>query len=177
MKLEFVTPSPVKIPEHLSDHVWDNLERFNDVEIAILGISEYRGDEANKGCEHGPDAIRKAFYELKNFPKVNIADVGNILMGDSYTDSIYALKTTMHRLLEHRIIPILLGGDITMMTAHEQAYHGLYFPFINIMHVDETFRLHSNGEDVTDVTTYLYQSDCATAWAVIPSRSHSGLYP
>ena len=144
--MDYVVPSKVEIPGHLSEHVWDNLERFNDVKIAIIGICEYRGDAENEGTESAPDAIRRQLYRLKNFPKINIADVGNILMGDTYKDSLYALEATLHRLLEHRIIPIVLGGDQTMLQAHERAYHNLYFPFINVLQVDERFAL-GNGND------------------------------
>lgn len=155
MKLEFVQKSSVPIPEHLKDHVWDNLDNFNEVEVAIIGICEYRGHVANKGCEHAPDAIRQQLYALDNFPNVKIADVGNILMGDSYSDSVYALQATMHRLMEHKIIPIVLGGDITMMLAQEKAYHNLYFPFINVLHIDERFNLRGDGEGLIHEGNYL----------------------
>ncbi|MCP4124958.1 MAG: formimidoylglutamase [Bacteroidetes bacterium] len=155
MQLEFTTPSQVAIPVHLSSVIESGMENFNDIRIAILGICEYRGNMENKGCEHAPDAIRKQLYRLHNFPALRIADAGNIKMGESYKDSLFALKSTIHRLLEHKIIPIILGGDQTMLQAQELAYHNLYFPFINVLQVDERFHLQGDDDEMTHTGNYL----------------------
>lgn len=156
MQLEYTVPSTIPIPDRLTSHVWEGLENFNEVKIAILGICEYRGHAANSGCEAAPDAIRRQLYKLKSWPNINIADAGNIILGDTYKDSLFALEKTLHRLLEHRIIPIIIGGDQTMLQAHEQAYHKLYFPFINLLQVDEYFNLNTgDDEDPVDRENYL----------------------
>lgn len=158
MHLEFTTPSKVAVPDRLT-HVFETgLDNFNEVRIALVGIEEYRGHVENKGCESAPDAIRRELYRLSGFPDLRIADAGNIAMGASYSDSIYALSSTLNRLLAQRIIPIILGGDQTLLAAHEQAYHNLYFPFINVLQVDERFSLHpgdEDGEEPVDNDNYL----------------------
>jgi arginase family enzyme len=151
MHLEYTLPSTVKIPESLKGNFSSSSDvSAEDFKICIVGMDEFRGNIANKGCEMGPDAIREQLFQLKNFPNLKILDAGNIKMGDSYRDSLYALKQTVHELLEHNIIPIILGGDKTMLWAQEQAYHNLPTKtYTNVIQVDESFDLaQENTPDI-----------------------------
>lgn len=152
MQLEYVTASEVVIPECLSESFIRYNDKINveDYSLGIIGMEEFRGNEANLGCESGPDAIRKQLFQLKNFPKLKILDVGNIKMGVSYKDSHFALKSTLHEMLKADIIPIVLGGDKTLLCAQQAAYYDLHFPFINILQIDEKFKM---GNDVDEEIT------------------------
>lgn len=156
MQLEYTTPSKVIIPDHLSETI-TAYSTTDDVEykLAILGIEEFRGNEANEGCENGPDVIRKELFLLRNFPSIKILDAGNIKMGVSYNDSRFAIKSTVHELLKSGYIPIILGGDKTMLCGQEAAYHDLDFPFINVLHVDEKFELGSDIDETVNASNYL----------------------
>ncbi|MEZ5023108.1 MAG: formimidoylglutamase [Chitinophagales bacterium] len=157
MQLEYVTASEVAIPDYLSESFVRYNDKINieDFTLGIIGMEEFRGNEANLGCESGPDAIRRQLFQLKNFPKIKIIDAGNIKMGVSYKDSHFALKSTLHEMLKADIIPIVLGGDKTLLCAQQEAYYNLHFPFINILQIDEKFKMGNDVDEEITAENYL----------------------
>ncbi|MEZ5006572.1 MAG: formimidoylglutamase [Chitinophagales bacterium] len=157
MQLEYVTASEVAIPDYLSESFVRYNDKINveDFTLGIIGMEEFRGNEANLGCESGPDAIRRQLFQLKNFPKIKIIDAGNIKMGVSYKDSHFALKSTLHEMLKADIIPIVLGGDKTLLYAQQEAYYNLHFPFINILQIDEKFKMGNDVDEEITAENYL----------------------
>ena len=48
-----------------------NDSEFPDIaisDIVIVGVAEFRGNEIKSGKGHGPNAIRRQFYQLYNIP-------------------------------------------------------------------------------------------------------------
>lgn len=156
VNLEYVSKSSVAIPAALKEKIVEyNPNQEGDFQLAILGVEEFRGNVANEGCELAADKIRTQLFQLKQFPKLKIVDVGNIKMGVSYRDSVFALKETIHELLKASIIPIILGGDKTLLNAQQDAYENLALPFTNILHVDEAFALEESEEELISAENYL----------------------
>lgn len=121
--------------------VQDGLPDLNDVQIAIIGVLENRNDVNYSGADIQLDTIRNVLYSL--FPgnwHTRVADLGDILKGDSVEDSYFALKTTVAVLLENQIIPIILGGSQDLTYPNYRAYDGI-LPMVNIVSVDSNFDL------------------------------------
>ena len=105
---------------------------LDGVKVAILGVLENRNDVNYIGGELQFDTIRKSLYAL--FPgnwHTSIADLGDILKGDSVDDTYFALKTTLSVLLEKKIIPIILGGSQDLTYPNYRAYD-TFSPMVNI---------------------------------------------
>ncbi|OUR94364.1 arginase [Flavobacteriales bacterium 34_180_T64] len=114
---------------------------LDDVKIAIIGVLENRNDIDYIGEELQFDALRKSLYAL--FPGnwyTQIADLGDILQGDSVEDTYFAVRTTLTVLLEKKIIPIILGGSQDLTYANYRAFDNV-MPMVNIVNVDSNFDL------------------------------------
>ena len=114
---------------------------LDDIKIAILGVLENRNDINYIGDNIHFDQVRRAFYEL--FPGnwfTGVADLGDILQGESVEDTYFALRTTVAILIEKKIIPIILGGSQDLTYANYRAYDSI-MPMVNIVNVDSNFDL------------------------------------
>ena len=98
-----------KIKVHSQQH---GIPDLNDVQIAIIGVSEYRNDVNYIGEDFELSEIRKSLYAL--FPgnwQTSIADLGNIDSGEAVKDTYFALESIVKDLVVENIIPIILGGS------------------------------------------------------------------
>ncbi|RKE98242.1 formimidoylglutamase [Ichthyenterobacterium magnum] len=121
---------------------------LDGVKIAIIGVLENRNDVNYIGEELQFDTLRKSLYAL--FPGnwfTQIADLGDILQGDSVEDTYYALRTTLSVLIEKQIIPIILGGSQDLTYANYRAYDS-NAPMVNIVNVDSNFDLGDSSIDM-----------------------------
>jgi arginase family enzyme len=119
-----------------------------DLDIAIIGVPEERGCVSNAGCHEAPDAIRKFLYRL--FPgdyKARIGDLGNLISGDTLQDTYFALSAVVSTLIDHRVIPIILGGSQDLTYANYRAYE-TNGQIINIAAVDAKFDLGNTHQDI-----------------------------
>ncbi|WP_053975924.1 formimidoylglutamase [Mangrovimonas xylaniphaga] len=127
-----------KIRVHSKQHGFPDLE---GVQMAIIGVHENRNDVNYMGEIVAFDSIRTSLYSL--FPGnwyTTMADLGDILPGESVEDTYFALRTTIGSLLEKQIIPIILGGSQDLTYANYRAYDTIA-PMINIVNVDSNFDL------------------------------------
>ncbi len=84
--------------------------------IALIGVKSEM-NAGNPGSESAPDAIRQQLYALRGgFKQTKIADLGNLKLGKSLSDTYSALKCVVGDLLDQKIIPIVIGGS------HELTY-------------------------------------------------------
>ncbi len=114
---------------------------LDDVKIAIIGVLENRNDVNYIGEDIHFIHLRRALYSL--FPGnwySNIADLGDILQGESVEDTYFAIRTTLTVLIEKKIIPIILGGSQDLTYANYRAYDNIT-PMVNIVNVDSNFDL------------------------------------
>ena len=118
------------------------------VKIALIGVPENRNDVNYLGEDFSIDAIRKALYGL--FPgnwDTDIADLGDILKGDSYEDTYFALRTSLEILLEKNIIPIIIGGSQDLTYPLYRAYDTI-MPMVNLVSVDKAFDLGDSSKQI-----------------------------
>ncbi len=137
---ELLSPQALgkKMKIHSEQHGLPDLE---GIELAIIGVLENRNDVNYMGETLNFDTIRMALYSLffGNW-NTTIADLGDILQGDSIEDTYYALKTTVSLLVEKKIIPIIIGGSQDLTYANYRAYDTMS-PMVNIVNVDSNFDL------------------------------------
>ena len=110
----------------LNQRLKKNQESFptlDGIDIAIVGITEDRGNPENEGVLAGADAIRRALYGLRaSHSRYNVADLGNLRSGETLEDSYQRLKEVVRTLLEKKIVPVLIGGTQDMSLAVVRAF-------------------------------------------------------
>jgi arginase family enzyme len=134
-------------------HTKDDFPDLEDVQLVLIGVLDNRGD-SNAASNIDLIAIRKEFYSL--FPgnwNASIADLGNILPGNSIEDTYYVLKKVASLLIKKKIIPIIIGGSQDLTYPLYRAYDDLE-QMVNLVSVDSKFDFGKDSEDLTS-TSYL----------------------
>lgn len=123
---------------------------FEGYDLAIVGVKETRNSPFNIGSEEGPDVVRTSLYSLaKNAGNFSIIDIGNIEKGATAHDTYIAVKQVVNELIQHKIIPIIIGGTHDLTYGQYLAYQSFNKP-INIVVADELVNLKTLGEPISD---------------------------
>ncbi|PQJ80540.1 formimidoylglutamase [Polaribacter porphyrae] len=141
-----------RIRIHTQQNGFPDLE---GIKLAILGVQEDRNSENNFGCGDDLHFIRRKLYEL--YPgnwSAEIADLGNVLKGNSVADTYFAVKEIISYLLKEEIIPIIIGGGQDITYVNYRAYDTLE-QSVNIAAVDSRFDL---GDLENELTSQSYLS-------------------
>ncbi len=95
---------------------------WEKADIAIIGISEYRGSHMDN-CSEAANRARESLYNLsKPSDKLKIVDLGNLRSGKTHNDSIAAIRYTASVLLGRNTVPLLLGGASDLALGLFRAY-------------------------------------------------------
>jgi formiminoglutamase len=114
----------------------DKTSSWDEVDIAILGLTEVRGTEDNKGAENGANAIRKTFYNLKKGTGAyRIIDLGNLRCGLTLEDTYFRIREVCLFLLENNVVPMLIGGSNDLDYGQFLSYQSLD-RLISVLSVD-----------------------------------------
>ena len=105
----------------------DHEGALRHAQIAILGVPEDRGIEANggkRGAALGPNAIRRSFYRLTpgfgvNFDGLSMVDLGDVPIGETLEETHISLTETVREISSRGVFPLVLGGG------HDLTYPGL----------------------------------------------------
>ncbi|MBT8273156.1 MAG: formimidoylglutamase [Bacteroidia bacterium] len=138
-----------KISIHSQQNGFPDLE---PVKLAIIGVPENRNDVNYIGEEIQLSEIRKSLYGL--FPgnwAYNIADLGDIVLGETVEDTYFALRSTVTHLITNDIIPIIIGGSQDLTYAKYRAYDE-YIPMVNIVNVDCNFDLGDSTKPIKNTS-------------------------
>jgi arginase family enzyme len=101
------------------DEVFPDLE---EADIVLVGCGEQRG-AAIVGNSASPNIIRNEFYNLFYWHQdVKLADVGNVRIGSSFTDTYAALKIVLHDLMNEGKTVIVLGGSHDLSLSQYYAF-------------------------------------------------------
>ena len=98
--------------------------------------------------------IRKELYGL--FPgnwDASIADLGDILAGNSNDDTYFALRKVVSSLIKKKIIPIVIGGSQDLTYALYRAYDDLE-QMVNLVSIDNKFDF-GKERDAVSANSYL----------------------
>lgn len=165
MEFDFLKPVDNEILEYISGltsqqlgskivlHTKDQFPDLNKIKISVIGVLENRGD---KNAISYVDLIplRKELYGL--FPgnwDASIADLGDILAGNSSDDTYFALKKVVASLIKKKIIPIVIGGSQDLTYALYRAYDNLD-QMVNLVSIDNKFDFGKESEEVS-TSSYL----------------------
>jgi len=140
--------SPQQLGSKMVLHSNKEMPDLDKINIAIIGVLENRGDK-NCNSEVNLDAIRKELYGM--FPgnwKVTIADLGDILPGNSKEDTFFALKKIASSLIKRKIVPIVIGGSQDLTYALYRAYDNLE-QMVNLVSIDSRFDFGKENESIS----------------------------
>ncbi len=165
MEFDFLTPVNSEIIQFISKlnsqhlgskvsfHTDKEFPNIDKIKIAIIGVLENRGD-ATQFEEVDLNHIRKELYSL--FPgnwESPMADLGDILPGNSLEDTFFAVKKVISKLIRKNIIPIVIGGTQDLTYALYRAYDDLE-QMVNLVAVDSKFDFGKQDEN-TSSDSYL----------------------
>lgn len=150
MEFDFLTPLETDLiidlkqmsSQHLSSkivfHTSEDFPDISKINIAIIGVPENRGAE-NNTKEVDLSHIRRQLYGLfpGNWSKT-IADLGDILPGNSTDDTYFAVQKIVSRLLKNKVIPIIIGGSQDLTYALYRGYDDLE-QMVNMVSIDTKF--------------------------------------
>lgn len=121
-------------------------EKFPDwknADIALIGLTEDRGNIYAKGIEKAPDFIRKKLYKLKQGKaSYRMVDLGNLRNGVSLDDSYLRLKEVCEILMEYNVIPLIIGSTHDMDIGQYLAYEK-FEKLISLVNIDAILDLES----------------------------------
>lgn len=160
MEFDFLTPIETDLlidikqlsSQHLSSkvvfHTNEDFPDITKVKIAIIGVLENRG-EGEKSKEVGLNEVRMKLYSL--FPgnwSHSIADLGDILPGNSADDTYFAVQKVVSKLIKNKVIPIVIGGSQDLTYALYRGYDDLE-QMVNLVSVDNKFDLGKQDDSIS----------------------------
>ena len=150
MEFDFLSPVNDEIIQYIkglsSQHLGSKVAFHTDkdfpdtdkIKIAIIGVLENRGD-VKSFEEVDLNFVRKEFYSL--FPgnwQSSIADLGDILPGNSLEDTFFALQKVASKLIRKGIIPVVIGGTQDLTYPLYRAYDAME-QMVNLVSIDSKF--------------------------------------
>ena len=127
---------------------------LSQCKMVLFGVCESRNSENYLGKQPTFDAIRMSLYSLyEGNWQYPLADLGNILAGESVADTYFAVKQTIAKLISHNVIPIILGGSQDLTYAIYRGYD--QFPrMVNLVNIDSRFDI-GNTENPISSKSYV----------------------
>ncbi len=127
----------------------DQAENIKDYNFVLICVDESRGNTLNQD-NIDFENIKTAFYELQlgNWD-ISILDCGIIESGNEISDTFYALRQIVNYALEHKVLPIILGGSQDLLYSHYRAYDGIKY-MVNIANIDPKFDLGDSNIDLNN---------------------------
>ncbi len=165
MEFDFLAPVDTEILDFISGlssqqlgskivlHTEKQFPDVNKIKIALIGVLENRGSNISIS-EVNLIAARKELYGL--YPgnwDASIADLGDILAGNTVEDTYFALRKVASALIKKKIIPIVIGGSQDLTYALYRAYDDLE-QMVNLVAIDSKFDFGKESEEVS-ATSYL----------------------
>lgn len=126
-------------------HTKDDFPDLDKVKIALIGVLENRGSTTIK-TQGDLSVVRQELYSM--FPgnwDATIADLGDILPGNTKEDTYFALRKVVADLIKNKIIPIIIGGSQDLTYSMYRAYDELE-QMVNLVAIDSKFDFGKEDE-------------------------------
>ncbi|RVT74479.1 arginase [Flavobacterium sufflavum] len=136
-------------------HTKDDFPDLDKVKIVLIGVLENRGSETIENLGD-LSVLRQELYSM--FPgnwDATIADLGDILPGNSKEDTYFALRKVVSDLIKQKIIPIIIGGSQDLTYSMYRAYDELE-QMVNLVAIDSKFDF-GKEEELISSNSYLSQ--------------------
>jgi formiminoglutamase len=114
----------------------ERMPNWKRADLAIIGVPEERGTYTNNGTGGGIRDIRQQLYRLtKSNKPYRLVDLGNLRCGDSLQETYLRLREVCEILLQHNVVPLVIGGSHDLDYAQYLAYENLGKP-ISVLNID-----------------------------------------
>ncbi|WP_073241835.1 formimidoylglutamase [Flavobacterium flevense] len=135
-------------------HTREEFPDLDKIKIALIGVSENRGGSADNSGDLSD--FREELYSMfpGNWDAV-IADLGDILPGNSKEDTYFALRKVASDLIKRKIIPVIIGGSQDLTYSMYRAYDELE-QMVNLVAIDSKFDF-GKEEELMSANSYLSQ--------------------
>jgi len=102
----------------------------------------------------GPDIIRDQLYRLSRIPgKSRIIDLGNMINGTTFNDTVAGLTDILTLLISEKIFPIIIGGSSALVAAIDRCFSHSKTPY-TLVTVDSRIDFHTDRKE-SDSFNYL----------------------
>ena len=90
----------------------DTFPDLTEIQIALVGLKECRGARHSESMLRASSEIREKLYELKKGSfAYKIADLGDLVSGETLNDSYQNVRQVGEYLMKNQILPIYFGGS------------------------------------------------------------------
>lgn len=120
---------------------------YEGMDMAIIGLNEFRGAAGSEGAEQAANEIRRKLYQLKkgNSGTIKIADLGNLSPGISHEETNLRIKEVCQMLIQQNILPVLIGGSHDLAFGQYLAYEDLE-KLVSVVSVDAFLDMEDEKE-------------------------------
>ncbi len=133
------------------------LINWQDNDLAIIGVDEYRGSRSGQKKNGSPDSIRKALYPLACWTgNKRIIDFGNLRAGEDHNETYERLKSVQEILFENEICSIIIGGSQDLDYAQYSAA-GALNKMINFGSIDSGIDFAPDVKGVAEEKSHLHK--------------------
>jgi arginase family enzyme len=125
-------------------------EKFPDlkgIQIALIGLKEYRGALKSESIDRGSSEIREKLYELrKSLAPYRIADLGDLISGTSLNDTYQNIKQVGEYLMKQQILPLFFGGTHDLDFGQYLSYQKMK-KLVSLVSVDAKVDMEDSGPE------------------------------
>jgi hypothetical protein len=131
----------------------DNID-FDGVDLAVICVRDSRHSIYKEKSDFFYDEIRTELYHMNvgNW-KLKILDLGDVAMGEEFSDTAYVFRTVISQLYRKSITPMILGGSQDLTFYQYRAYDGIKY-MVNLSTADHKFDL-GNSDLPMDGQSYV----------------------
>ncbi|MFN3760117.1 MAG: formimidoylglutamase [Algoriphagus aquaeductus] len=120
---------------------------LNDVQIALVGLKECRGSRHAESMERGSSEIREKLYELKKgMVTYKVADLGDLISGDSLNDTYQKIRQVGEYLMKHQVLPVFFGGSHDLDYGQYLSYQKMK-KLVTMVTVDAKIDMEESGPE------------------------------
>ena len=125
---------------------------LSKIDIALIGLNEYRGSSSSNSNHFISNSFRKEFYSLYSGDwKVNLVDLGDIINGNKLSDTHYAIQYISEILKNNNVIPFFIGGSQDLTFPIYKSYCGKGNE-INLSCIDNKFDFGQIKNEFNDLS-------------------------
>ncbi len=130
--------------KHISCHT-DSFPDLEGIQIALIGLEEKRGFDGGESVERASTEVRDKLYNLKKgIGAYKIADLGNLISGETLEDTNSAIQQIGEWLMLREILPIYIGGTHDLDYGQYLSYEGMN-KLVSMLNIDPKFDLEEKG--------------------------------
>ena len=155
----FFSPVPHAVYQDIDDssaffnsiHIFSEQQPdFKGANIAIIGLEENRGAGLNDSVSEAANEIRKKLYRLKKGSGTyRIIDLGNLRKAVTLEESIYRLREVCATLINHDVLPVVIGGSHDHSFGQYLAYEHMD-KLVNLLIVDAFLDMEEEELDINN---------------------------